>query len=97
LDRHLPAREGDKPRARALVALEKRRPAKGVCGGRQRARRLPAGSARAVCRAAALVHGNGESKPSREGQIRRMLGAQYAADAAGLQDELDVRCDGFGW
>jgi len=26
-----------------------------------------------------------------------MLGAQYAADALGLEDELDVRGDGFGW
>ena len=26
-----------------------------------------------------------------------MLGAQYAVDAVGLEDELDERCDGFGW
>ena len=51
----------------------------------------------ALRRAPALVHGHGEAQPSREGEIRRMLGAQYAADAIGLQDELDVRGDGFGW
>jgi len=26
-----------------------------------------------------------------------MLGAQYTADAIGLEDELDVCGDGFGW
>jgi len=53
--------------------------------------------ARAVRRAAALVHGHGKTQPSRERQIRRMLGAQYAVNAVGLKDELDERCDGFGW
>jgi len=47
--------------------------------------------------AAALVHGHSKAQPSRERQIRRMLGAQDAVNAVGLQDELDVRCDGFGW
>jgi len=46
---------------------------------------------------AALVHGYGQPQPSREGEIRRMLGAQYTADAIGLEDELDVCGDGFGW
>ncbi|HMJ95606.1 MAG TPA: hypothetical protein VK486_07125 [Thermoleophilaceae bacterium] len=52
---------------------------------------------RGLCRAAALVHGDGEAQPSREGEIRRMLSAQYATDAVGLQDEFNVRCDRFGW
>jgi hypothetical protein len=51
----------------------------------------------AVRRAAALVHGHGKTQPSRERQIRRMLGAHYAVNAVGLKDELDERCDGFGW
>ena len=98
LDRHLPAGERDEPRAGLLVALEQRRAAEGVGGGRQ----PPAGyplliTTGALRRAAALVHGHGQPQPSREGEIRRMLGAQYAADAIGLEDELDVRGDGFGW
>jgi hypothetical protein len=50
-----------------------------------------------VRRAAALVHGYGKPQPSREREIRRMLGAQYATDAVGFQNELDERCDRFGW
>ena len=42
-----------------------------------------------------MIHGDGESKPSGEGEIRRMLGAQDATDAFRLQDELHKRRDGF--
>jgi hypothetical protein len=52
---------------------------------------------RALRRAAALIDGYGQAQPARELQIRRMLGAQYAVDALGLQDKFDERCDGFGW
>jgi hypothetical protein len=62
------------------------------------ARRLPpVDNDRALRRATTLVHDDGQTQPSREGKIGRMLGAQYTADAIGLQDELDVRGDGFGW
>jgi hypothetical protein len=43
-----------------------------------------------------LVHSDGEPKPAREGEIGRMLGAEYAANAVRLQNELHKRCDGFG-
>ena len=98
LDRHLPARERHEPRAGLLVAIEQGRAAEGVGGGRQPPAGYPlSGHRRGLRRAPALVHGYGQAQPSREGEIRRMLGAQYAADAIGLEDELDVRGDGFGW
>jgi hypothetical protein len=46
--------------------------------------------------APALVHGNGKAEPSRERKIGRMLGAQNAANALRLQDELYLRGNGFG-
>jgi hypothetical protein len=42
-----------------------------------------------------LVDGYGESEPAREGEIGRMLGAEDAANAVRLQDELYGRSDGF--
>ena len=51
---------------------------------------------RALRGAPALVHGPGEAKPSRKGEFGRMLGAQDAPDAVGLQYELDVCGDRFG-
>ena len=42
-----------------------------------------------------MLHGLGESEPSREDEIGRVLGAQHAADAVLLEHELDVRGDGF--
>jgi hypothetical protein len=43
-----------------------------------------------------LVDRDGEAEPSREGEIRRMLGAEDAADAVRLERELDDRSDGVG-
>jgi hypothetical protein len=43
-----------------------------------------------------LVDGDGQPQPAREGKIGRMLGAEDAANAVRLQDELHKRSDGFG-
>src|SRR5215217_4180769 len=79
------------------MALEQRRPAECVRGGRQRPGRLPPvrrGGVRGG--AAAVLHGGGEPEPSREGDILRMLSADDAADAILLEDDLDKCCDGLG-
>jgi hypothetical protein len=51
---------------------------------------------RALCGPAALIDGDGEAQPAREGEIGRMLGAEDAADAVRLEHKLDDRGDGVG-
>ena len=56
----------------------------------------PGGGGVLLGRAAALIDGDGQPQPPREGEIRRMLGTQDASHALWLEDELDYCGNGFG-